>query len=366
MSWWTEFRDGLETAAAIVVNYFYPGLGALGYYVNSEGSQEQLRSTFGQLAMLGSGGLGASAGNFANYGATADALGGGGEAFGAAQTPETFDYTSAWRNSGDTLGGMGEAAGTGAPDYGDLNYAGAEQSGNGLGQGPGPVGTAGGQANPYDNFGDLRGTGTQGQGNVFSATGAGTSGGSAGPFNAAGTTTNGNTIGAITNFNPASGRVAMPWSSPAGVANLGSSALGLLGSGYLTNQAAAAQAAADPFRQQRQQYADAMGRLAANPNSIYDMPGYKAGEQAVRRAMAAQGYTGSGNVLAALQKYGGDFYNQTMNMYGGLAGAQFNPAQAAQLGLGGRQAAVDLAGRSLGSLGYGSMMAGNQWPNFGG
>jgi hypothetical protein len=133
----------------------------------------------------------------------------------------------------------------------------------------------------------------------------------------------------------------------------------------LQRQALAAQKQADPFGPQRQYYADAMGRLAQNPNMIYDMPGYRAGEEAVRRQMAAQGYKGSGNTLAALQKYGGDFYNQTLNTYGQLAGAGFNPATAAGLGMSGTQSAIDLAGRSLGSLGYGFQMAGNQWPRFG-
>ena len=34
------------------------------------------------------------------------------------------------------------------------------------------------------------------------------------------------------------------------------------------------------------------------------------GLEAVRRSMASQGFQGSGNMMAALQKYGGDFYNQ--------------------------------------------------------
>lgn len=47
-----------------------------------------------------------------------------------------------------------------------------------------------------------------------------------------------------------------------------------------------------------------------NPNDIKGIPGYQAGEEAVRRSMASQGYQGSGNMMAALSKYGGDFYDK--------------------------------------------------------
>lgn len=47
-----------------------------------------------------------------------------------------------------------------------------------------------------------------------------------------------------------------------------------------------------------------------NPADLPNLPGYQAGLEAVRRSMASQGYQGSGNMAAALQKYGGDFYNQ--------------------------------------------------------
>ena len=52
-----------------------------------------------------------------------------------------------------------------------------------------------------------------------------------------------------------------------------------------------------------------LGQLP-NPGDITGMPGYQAGLEAVRRSMASQGFQGSGNMMAALQKYGGDFYNQ--------------------------------------------------------
>ncbi len=360
MSWWTEFRDGLETAAAVVVNYFYPGLGSLGYFVNSEGSQEQLNSVWGRGAMLASAAAGSglfSPGTAASAAGETAAAEGAGE-FASSVGPEAFDYSSAWANGGDVLADTGATAGSGMGDMGafnDANYGVGTQTGTG-----GTIGTAGGQANPYDNFGDLRGGYTQGQGNVFNATGAGP-----GTFNAAGVN-GGQSLGGSLATPAAAGKFAaggtMPWSSPGGMLNTASGVLGLMGSGQLMGAAKNA----DPFAEQRRKYSDAMGRLAADPNSIYTMPGYRAGEQAVKRAMAAQGYTGSGNALAALQKYGGDFYNQTMNLYGGLAGANVNPVDAARLGLQGKQAGIELAGRSLGTLGNQNWMAGNQWPSFGG
>ena len=46
-----------------------------------------------------------------------------------------------------------------------------------------------------------------------------------------------------------------------------------------------------------------------NPKDIQGIPGYQAGQDAVMRSMSAQGYQGSGNMMAAMSKYGGDFYN---------------------------------------------------------
>jgi len=61
-------RDPLETAAVIGGNYVLPGSGLVTSQLVSDASKEQLNSTAGQLAMLGSGGAGAYNGNLANYG----------------------------------------------------------------------------------------------------------------------------------------------------------------------------------------------------------------------------------------------------------------------------------------------------------
>ena len=77
--------------------------------------------------------------------------------------------------------------------------------------------------------------------------------------------------------------------------------------------------------------------------------------QAVQRSMAAQGYQGSGNMMAAMAKYGGDFYGQEVNRLASLGGANISP----QIALQGQGMASDLASRGLASLGYGTrMMAG--------
>lgn len=94
----------------------------------------------------------------------------------------------------------------------------------------------------------------------------------------------------------------------------------------------------DPFAKYRGGYGERLAALEANPNSITTLPGYEAGLEATRRAAAAGGYAGSGNELAALAKYGGDFFNQTAQRYAGLAGAGQSPgagdAQAALLASG--------------------------------
>ena len=151
---------------------------------------------------------------------------------------------------------------------------------------------------------------------------------------------------------------AMPWGSPSNLMTMGTGAYGLIQANQLSQAAQRAQQQADPFGPYRQQYAQQMAALSADPSKLQQMPGYQAGLQAVQRSMAAQGYTGSGNMMAALSKYGGDFYNQTMNMYGGFAGAGVNPGTGAQLGLQGQALGTNLAINSLGLMGRGAGLAG--------
>lgn len=54
MSFWTDIRDTVETAGTLVGNYIVPGSSILTGQLVSEGSQDQLNSTLGQIAQVGS------------------------------------------------------------------------------------------------------------------------------------------------------------------------------------------------------------------------------------------------------------------------------------------------------------------------
>lgn len=135
--------------------------------------------------------------------------------------------------------------------------------------------------------------------------------------------------------------------------SIGSGLYGMSQSQKLKQQAQQASQQADPFGPYRGQFAQQLSALGKDPSSITSMPGYGAGLQAVERRMASQGFNGSGNMMTALSKYGGDFYNNAISQLSGLSGAQFNPASGAALGLQGNTSAINLASQSLASLGYG-------------
>lgn len=67
-------------------------------------------------------------------------------------------------------------------------------------------------------------------------------------------------------------------------------------------------------------YFEQLQRLQTNPSSITTLPGYRAGMEGVQRSLAAQGFQGSGNMMAALSEYGGDFYLKQMEQLGKLYG----------------------------------------------
>lgn len=91
---------------------------------------------------------------------------------------------------------------------------------------------------------------------------------------------------------------------------------------------------------------DQLTTLLNDPSSITKMPGYEAGLEAVQRTGAKQGYLGSGNMMIALDKYGGDFYNNTVRQLMGIAEPGRGIDQ--QYNFGGTQ----LFGEGLNSLGY--------------
>ena len=139
-------------------------------------------------------------------------------------------------------------------------------------------------------------------------------------------------------------------------AGLGSSPLGgamSIGSGlygmYLQNKQRQMAAQMNPWNVGGGQGAasDQLRTLLSDPSKIYSMPGWQAGQQAVQRTMGTM--PGSGNMATALQKYGGDFYNNAVQQLSGLAGV----GSGNQLQLAGTQGANALASQSLASLGYG-------------
>lgn len=113
----------------------------------------------------------------------------------------------------------------------------------------------------------------------------------------------------------------------------------------------------DPFAANRGMYADRLNALMANPSSITSVPGYDAGLQAVERRMAAQGFNGSGNMMTALNKYGGDFYNQEVARLMQLSGANATPGAGSAAAISGTASAADTASAALASLGYGAKQA---------
>lgn len=63
MSWFTDLRDGAQSAAAIVGNYYVPGSSVITSNLVSKGSQEQLSSDLGIAAQFASSAVGLGVGS---------------------------------------------------------------------------------------------------------------------------------------------------------------------------------------------------------------------------------------------------------------------------------------------------------------
>lgn len=122
---------------------------------------------------------------------------------------------------------------------------------------------------------------------------------------------------------------SLPWKDIANIGNIGSGIYGMIQGRKMQGQSSLGD--------------DELRALMADPSRIYGMPGWQAGLQAIQRAGAAQGWTGSGNMMAALQKYGGDAYNQEFQRLAGLRGGNI-AGQTAGLGLQGQSINRVLAG----------------------
>lgn len=73
------------------------------------------------------------------------------------------------------------------------------------------------------------------------------------------------------------------------------------------------------YARQTQGYADQLQALMRDPSIVTKLPGYEAGLEAVRRSLAAQGYQGSGNMMAALAQYGQNAYMQQAQLLARLS-----------------------------------------------
>jgi hypothetical protein len=144
-------------------------------------------------------------------------------------------------------------------------------------------------------------------------------------------------------------------SNPLGnIFNIGRGIYGMMQADDLKELGMRASQQENPFGPYRDEYALKLRALYNDPSSITKMPGYDAGLTAVERKMASQGYLGSGNMMAALQKYGGDFFNAEADRLATLAGAKFAPGGGNQM-LSGGIAGTQLSGNALNSLIYGAL-----------
>ena len=114
MSLWTDLRDTLETGAVLAGNYFLPGSSIITSQLVSEGSKDQLNSTLGQLAQLGTGGYGALEGNLANYSTAYDKVAGafGGGSSAGVTGQQAVDAFNAGKISAAEFEAIANGAGT--------------------------------------------------------------------------------------------------------------------------------------------------------------------------------------------------------------------------------------------------------------
>jgi len=279
MSFWTSLRDTVESAGSLAGNYLLPGSGMVTSHLTSKGSQEQLNSPLGRIAMLGTGLTGAGVGS--------DTTG----------IPSASSMGYGW---GNALGSLGNAMNLGSdmgqswmPAFGSQGATGASL-GTGM-EGQGMLTSMENQGNWWDKF-------MSSMGGSSNTSGMGGSGGGG-------------------------------MSSPMNMMRLLAGGLGIGQSLQMGNMAKQM----DGMAPYRAQYASQLSGLMNDPSKITSMPGYAAGMEAVQRGMASQGMMGSGNMATALQKYGGDFFNNQVNQLQGLASgnpqAQMMASMASMTGL---------------------------------
>lgn len=153
---------------------------------------------------------------------------------------------------------------------------------------------------------------------------------------------------------------------------VGSAAVSVVG-GYITSKQnaksnkalAQAQEKQDPYGPYRQAAALKLNNLMDHPESIQDTAEYKSRQAAASRMMASQGYTGSGNALAAAAEAGGNSYQQAFNNLAMLSGAGVAPGQGAVAAASQMSANNQYANNQYGQIANGLVGAGiNAWNNY--
>ena len=119
----------------------------------------------------------------------------------------------------------------------------------------------------------------------------------------------------------------------------------------------------DPYAPYRGAAAQKLNALMADPSTISSLPEYQAQMQAASRAMAAQGYTGSGNALVAAANAGGQAYQQAFNNLAMLSGAGQSPAYGASAAEQGNLAGQQMQNQMWGQIGNAVGQGINAWYN---
>lgn len=160
-------------------------------------------------------------------------------------------------------------------------------------------------------------------------------------------------------------------------AMVAAAAIGAAGSIYSANKASKAQKQAssdaakaaekaDPYAAYRGEAAKKLNALSSDPSSIVDSAVWKARSQAAERAIASQGYTGSGNALVAAADAGASAYQQEFDNLSRLAGSDVGVQSAAGVSSTGLGTTQDARNTNLSAIGGVANNLGNLATTIGG
>lgn len=149
----------------------------------------------------------------------------------------------------------------------------------------------------------------------------------------------------------------------AAVSIVGGALLGGGGSNGGSTPSSQQQQVYDPYAPYRGAAAQKLNSLMSDPSALTSLPEYQAQMQAASRAMAAQGYTGSGNALVAAANAGGQAYQQAFNNLAMLSGAGQSPAYGASAAEQGNLAGQQMQNQMWGQIGNAVGQGINSWGN---